>query len=245
MSKASLGAADDAFGAALLSHLEGAPDDRVLILEVDDGRSMPAMPPAAFFLSEEAWSPWERELLGGVEGPVLDLGCGAGRHALFLQQQGLEVTGIDESPGAVEVCRRRGVRDVRQQDLRDPPSDKPWAGVLLMCGNFGLAGGWDETRELLRRLHAVCRPGALLVADSVDPTMNDDPVSVAYRDAKRQDGRYEGEVGLRLRFGDIVTPYWNLLNVAPSDVESLVRDTGWDLESHSIDGVAHGIRLRR
>jgi SAM-dependent methyltransferase len=235
----------DAFGAALLAHMDGTMADRVLLLEVDDGRIMPAMPPSEFFKGPDEWPPWEHVVLHDIDGPILDLGCGAGRHALLLQAHGQSVVGIDNSPGAIEVCRRRGVRDVRLADLLSPPDDQRWGPVLLMCGNVGLDGGWDETSRLLVRLHELCRPGALLVADSVDPTQNDDPQSVAYREGKRASGRHEGEVRLRLRFGERVTPFWNLLNLAPSDVERLIARTGWHLETHIIDGTDHAIRLRR
>ena len=206
---------------------------------------MPAMPPSEFFKGPDEWPVWEREILRDVDGPVLDLGCGAGRHAFFLQEHGHRVVGVDNSPGAVEVCTRRGLADVRLADLRSPPDDERWGAVLLMCGNFGLAGGWDESRELFSRLRELCRPGAVLVADSVDPTQNDDPQSVAYREAKRTPGRHEGEVGLRLRFGERITPFWNLLNLPPSDVEPLVAGTGWELQTHIVDGMDHAIRLVR
>lgn len=235
----------DAFGAALLAHLDDTADDLVLLLEVDDGRIMPAMHPSEFFKGPDEWLPWERDLLREVEGPVLDLGCGAGRHALYLQGRGLDVTGIDSSPGAVEVCRRRGLDDVRLADLREPPDHKRWRTVLLMCGNFGLAGGWDETRHLLRDLHGACEDDACVIADAVDPTLNQDPVSVAYRASKRASGRHEGEVGLRLRFGERVTPFWNLLNFPPSDLEPLVAGTGWTIDVHVVDGMDHAARLRR
>jgi SAM-dependent methyltransferase len=217
----------------------------VLTLEVDDGRSFDAMAPAAFFAPPDAWLPYERDLLADVEGPVLDLGCGAGRHALHLEERGLDVCAIDNSPGAIEVCRRRGVHDARLADLRDPPSDTAWATVLLLCGNFGLAGGWDETRALLRSLHDVCRPDAVVIADSVNPLLNDDPASVAYREAKRASGRYVGEVGLRLRYGSYVTPYWSLLNLPPEDVPTLVEGTGWVVEQQIVGGFDHAMRLRR
>jgi hypothetical protein len=236
---------EDAFGAALLAHIEGTAGDRVLLLEVDDGRVMPAMSPSEFFKDPDGWLYWERELLEDVTEPVLDLGCGAGRHALFLQEQGMHVVGLDNSPGAVKVCERRGLKDVRLADLREPPDDEAWGTVLLMCGNFGLAGGWDETREFLARLHGTCSPGASIVADSVDPTLNNDPTSVAYRAAKRSEGRHEGEVGLRLRFGECVTPYWQLLNLPPSDVEPLISGTGWSLETQIVEGMDHAMRLQR
>lgn len=236
---------EDAFGQALIAQLEDRMEERILMLEVDDGRSMPAMHPREFFLEPAAWAWWERDLLADLSGPLLDLGCGAGRHITHLQDRGLTVTGVDVSPGAVEVCLRRGAHDVRLADLRTPPDDRRWQAVLMMCGNFGLAGGWDETRALLSELHRLCAPGAALIADSVDPTTNDDPTSLAYRASMRASGRHEGEVRLRLRFDDLVTPYWSLLNLPPRDVGSLVKGTGWAIERQVIDGIAHACHLRR
>jgi hypothetical protein len=96
--------AHDAFGAALLDYLDGSHVPE-LTLEVKDGSSGPAMHPEWFFRSFESWDWWERELLPLItSGPVLDLGSGAGRAALHFQQQGLPVTAVDASPGAVERC---------------------------------------------------------------------------------------------------------------------------------------------
>ncbi len=79
---------------------------------------------------------------GSAVGAVLDLGAGAGRHSVHLQDWGHEVTAVDASPGAVAVCRARGIRDVRLADLRSLEADRRWDTVLLMCGNLGLAGDW-------------------------------------------------------------------------------------------------------
>src|SRR5262245_31998158 len=129
---------EDAFGRALADHHAGRRGPE-LMLEVDDGTSIPALPPAWFFQAEDAWAAAERRALAAVAiGPVLDLGCGAGRHALHLQRRGYAVTALDASPGAVAVCRARGVGDARLGDLTDPPRDRRWGTVLLMCGNLGL-----------------------------------------------------------------------------------------------------------
>jgi SAM-dependent methyltransferase len=218
----------DAWGEALLDHLAGRFVDG-LTLEVDDGTALPAMHPEWFFRPESDWEPEERQLLACVVGgPVLDLGAGAGRSALHLQEQGYEVTAIESSPGAVDVCRRRGVRDVRAADLNDPPADKEWHTILLLCGNLGLGGSWDGNRRLLRRIAEISRPGAVLIADSVN---------------------YSGdaEIGLRIRYGETVTPWWRQCNVAADEVEALVDDTGWRIEQHleSPNGFDHYIELRR
>ena len=109
-------------------------------------------------------------------GTVLDLGCGAGRTALYFQDRGLEITAVDSSPGAVESCRLRGVRDVRLGDLNDPPVDREWATVLLLCGNLGLGGSWDGNRKLLARLAEISAPGDA-------PGELADPAACAQREA--------------------------------------------------------------
>lgn len=111
MAPSAISDAEDAFGAMLRDHLAGGASEP--ILERDDGSSKSALGPAIFFSSYDEWPEAEREALRGVRGRILDIGCGAGRHALHLQEQGHEVVAIDASPGAVEVTRARGSRDAR------------------------------------------------------------------------------------------------------------------------------------
>jgi len=237
---------DDAFGAALADHAAGR-DGTELVLEVDDGYRTPALPPVAFFLPESSWGPAEREVLAHApaNGPVLDLGAGAGRHALWFQSRGHEVTAVDASPGAVEVCRCRGVADARLGDLTDPPADQPWATVLLMCGNLGLAGGWDETRALLTRLAAICAPGAVVIADTVDPTALGDEHSRTHVAGNLAAGRPAGQTRLRLHYGSRTSPWWDQLNVPIADVAPLVAGTGWTVDTHVVATVDHYVVLRQ
>ena len=217
---------EDAFGAALLDYLEGR-DIPELVLETDDGETGPAMHPEWFFRSFDRWEWWDRKLLPLVDhGPVLDLGAGAGRASLYLHERGLAVTAVDASPGAVEVCRRRGVGDVRLGDVNDPPADQRWAGVLLLCGNLGLGGSWEGSRRLLARLAELAAPGAVLVGDTVTP---DGPARVV----------------LRIRYRNLVTPWWPQYNIPAERMAALVDGTGWRLELHLEDGEDHAVLLRR
>jgi SAM-dependent methyltransferase len=216
----------DAWGQALLDHLHDRPLG-LLELEVDDGAVVRAMEPEWFFRGEAHWAPAERHLMGLVaEGPVLDLGAGAGRAALHLQDRGFSVTAVESSPGAAAVCRERGLVDVRVRDLVHPPSDQPWGTVLLLCGNLGLGGSWEGNRRLLRSLAAVCAPGALLVGDSVDD----------------QSG---ADLRLRLRYDGLVGPWWCQRNVAVSEAGALVDGTGWIIEHHLQAAGDHHLALRR
>jgi SAM-dependent methyltransferase len=218
--------AHDAFGMALLDYLEGrhVPE---LTLEVKGGQSGPAMHPEWFFQTFASWDWWEREILPLVNtGPVLDLGAGAGRTALYFQERGLPVTAVDASPGAVEVCRRRGVADVRLGDVNDPPPDRPWGAVLLLCGNLGLGGSFEGSRSLLTRLAELVAPGAVLVGDSVTPAGSP-------------------QVELRIRYKDLITPWWPQHNIPAGQIAALVEGTGWTIEKHLQDGEDHASLLRR
>lgn len=97
-----------------------------------------------------------------------------------------------------------------------------------MCGNLGLGGSWNGNRRLLSRLAAISDPDAVLIADSVN---------------------YIGdaEIGLRIRYRNVVTPWWRQCNVAATEVEALIRDTGWRIEQHleSPYGFDHYVELRR
>jgi len=217
--------ADDAFGRALLDYSDGK-EVVTPVLETRGGGSCDALHPEWFFRAFAAWDWWDRALLPSIEsGPVLDLGCGAGRASLYFQERGLEVTAVDASPGAVEVCRRRGVRDVRLGDLTDPPADRPWAAILLLCGNLGLGGSWEGNRRLLARLAQIARRGAILIGDSVTPA-----------------GR--PEVVLRLRYGSLTTPWWNQCNVPAGEVARLTDGTGWHLRRQLVNGCDHAVVLQ-
>jgi 2-polyprenyl-3-methyl-5-hydroxy-6-metoxy-1,4-benzoquinol methylase len=111
----------DALGRALLDHLAGV-DGPPLLLETDDGELREAdLQPAHFFSKPDPWLTWEGHVLAHATGTVLDLGAGAGRHFLHIQELGHEVSAVDASPGCVEVCRSRGIPDVQLMDIDDIP----------------------------------------------------------------------------------------------------------------------------
>ena len=234
----------DPFGEALADFHFDRPGE-TLIVEVDGGAASPAMPPSWFFQTEDDWHPWEHRALENARGPVLDLGCGAGRASLFLERRGVEVTAIDHSPGAVMVCRDRGIRDVRLADLLDPPTDKRWRTVLLLCGNLGLGGDWEESRRFLIRLADVTADDAVLIGDTVDPTVDQAPDSayIRYQEEQIARGRYRGLVSLRLSYGATIGAFWDQSNFLIDDIPALIADTPWRLLDHHVDDVDHYVKL--
>jgi SAM-dependent methyltransferase len=183
-----------------------------------------------FFAEHDEWVEPERAAFELVRGRVLDIGAGAGRHSLEAQRRGLEAVAIDISPGSVEVCRRRGVRDARLLPLEEVDvSLGVFDTVLLLCGNLGLAGGADETSALLERLHGLTAPDARIVFDAVDPHMENDEADLAYLARNRERGRMPGQVTIRIRYGGLATPWYDLLCASPEELEALAAPTGWRL----------------
>ena len=170
----------------------------------------------------------EQAAFGFVRGRVIDIGAGAGRHSLEAQNRGLEAVAIDISPGAVEVCRRRGVRDARLLHLEEiDESLGTFDTALLLCGNFGLAGGEEDTLALLHRLHARTGPDGRIVLDTVNPHEENDAADLAYIVHNRERGRMPGQVTIRIRYGELVTPWFELVCVSPAELHDLLAGTGW------------------
>ena len=203
---------EDAYGQLLLAALEGRATEEVM--ERDDGLVYDG-DPCAYFAPYREWPTAERQAVGEVDGRVLDVGCGAGRVALHLQEQGHDVVAIDESPLAVEVARRRGVRDARVLALGDVDATLgTFDTILLARNNFGLEGSEAEAPAVLRRLIGLTSDDGRIVTDFVHP-------------ARDRDG-HRGH-RFRVRFGVYATPWFRYLMLTPDEVERVVEGTGWHL----------------
>lgn len=131
----------DAYGQQLLAQLNGGELTAELI-ERDDEFIHTGAEAGLYFSGYEDWPPIEQQAIAGAKGKVLDIGCGAGWHSLYLQEKGLDVTAIDNSPGAVEVCRMRGVRDAIVCPIGDIGRFEPGSfdTILMLGNNVGLLG---------------------------------------------------------------------------------------------------------
>jgi SAM-dependent methyltransferase len=109
----------------------------------------------------------ERQILAWARSPILDIGCGPGRHVAALVSAGQVALGIDVSAAAVSEATRRGAPAVRMSVFDDVPSAGRWATALLFDGNIGIGG---EPDALLARVHQLVAPGgaALVELDAPD-----------------------------------------------------------------------------
>ncbi len=109
----------------------------------------------------------EQKALELSKGKVLDVGCGAGSHSLYLQKKGFEVTAIDTSEGAIEVCKLRGIENARCIDLLQLKDEK-FDTILLLMNGTGIFQKLELTEKYLQHLKSLLNPNGQLLIDSSD-----------------------------------------------------------------------------
>lgn len=124
-------------------------------------------------------SEWDDERIAALERladheQILDVGCGAGQHALWWQERGVDVTAIDASPNAVRTARERGLEDVLVGDMFDLPFETGAFGAVHCVGTqLGLGGSLAGIGDLLAEFARVTDGSAPAVVDNYDPTRLD------------------------------------------------------------------------
>jgi SAM-dependent methyltransferase len=199
------------------------------IIERDDGLINGA--PAGHYLAEpHEWQPHDHRALRLCRGHVLDVGCGAGRTALELQRRGIAVTGLDTSAGAIEIARKRGLRDTVLNTVDGYARSPARYDTFLMLGNnVGLLENRERAPVFLAALADLAAPGARIVAQGTDPYGTTDPVHADYHQRNRSRGRLGGQLRLRLRYRLLATDWFDYLVCSPDELESLLVGTRWKL----------------
>jgi SAM-dependent methyltransferase len=188
----------------------------------------------------------EKTALDLCRGRTLDLGAGAGRHALELQRRGLEVTAVDVLREAVEVMRQRGVVDARRGTLDDLAGERFDTVVLLMHG-IGLVGTLRGLDHFLRQTVDHLDEGGRIIFDSADlglvmPERFGDGL-----EEWRAGGIYPGEVEYRLSYGELEgEPYpWLFIDPLTLVDRAKAADLGVEIVARGERGSYLAILQRR
>jgi SAM-dependent methyltransferase len=222
----------DAYGRELWAFLNGS-GNPLEIVERDDGYVTAAPAISGYFAPFHRWPKRQREAIRHRRGDTaLDVGCGAGRVALYLQERGFQVTAIDNSPLAIKTARKRGVQDARLLPFQriDRLPNNEFGTVIMFGNNFGLFGSYSKAKRLLRELHRITAPEAVLLAESIDPYDTDDAAHFRYQRANRRRGRMSGQIRIRVRYRDCVGPWFDYLLASPREMKQIMDGSGWKVQ---------------
>ena len=156
----------DPMGAAILDYQTTGKSDTLRILssmfEEDE------MPVSHLFRTPRNMPMLERKALELSRGKILDVGAGAGCHALALQKQNKDVTAIDISPLSCEAMLKRGINKVQYINLFDCEFKESFDTILLLMNGTGIAGKICNLPKLFKRLQELITPDGQILIDSSD-----------------------------------------------------------------------------
>ncbi|MDR2223309.1 MAG: class I SAM-dependent methyltransferase [Flavobacteriaceae bacterium] len=155
----------DLLGKAILD-FQTNNDPQILTTETDISEAE-EMDISYMFRSYKQMPALEQKALTLCKGKVLDVGCGAGAHSLYLQEKGYDVTAIDISPTAIETCKLRGIKQAKVQNLLEITNEK-YDTILLLMNGTGIFGRLINSTKYLSHLKTLLKEGGQILIDSSD-----------------------------------------------------------------------------
>jgi SAM-dependent methyltransferase len=168
----------DLFGKAILDFQNNnSPEDLVTETNISEADEMSV---DYLFRSFNEMPKIEKKALQLAKGKVLDVGCGAGSHSLYLQEKGFKVTSIDISANAIKACELRGLKNALVKNLLDLENES-FDTILLLMNGTGIFGTLSETSKYLQKLKLLLNPNGQILLDSSD---------IIYMFDENEDGSY-------------------------------------------------------
>jgi 2-polyprenyl-3-methyl-5-hydroxy-6-metoxy-1,4-benzoquinol methylase len=214
------------YGRALLHYHKNAIDSE-FVLRRDDGFA--AKISAASFFDDSQFPVLEQRALDLCHGKVLDIGAGAGRHALALQRMGLEVCAVDILPEAVFVMRERGVREALPHDVMSLEA-RTFDTLLMLMNGIGLVGTPSELDRFLSHAAHLINPGGCLLCDSIDVAKTTDPIHVRYREKNVRKNRYPGQQFYTASYNHEESALFPWLHIEFPMLAAHAKRNGWAAE---------------
>ena len=228
----------DAYGHMIYDQYNGK--DAEEVIERDDGYIDISAGAKNYFREFEKWRDSEKEAMYYVEGKVLDIGCGAGRHSLYLQSRGFDVHAIDNSPLAIEVCKLRGVKKAEIKSLHEIEEDYGEFDTILMLGNnFTLLGNPNNATKMLKIFYNITSDNGVIIAECLDPYKTDNTDHLEYQSNNRKRGRLGGQLTIRVRYRKFISDWFDFLLLSIDEMQEIIKDTGWKIEQ-SLDSSDYG-----
>jgi SAM-dependent methyltransferase len=217
----------DLFGKAILDYqTNNSPQHLMTETSISEEDEMSV---AYLFRSYNDMPLLEQKAMQLSKGKILDVGCGAGSHSLYLQnKEGAEVTAIDISENAIQACALRGIKNVHVQDILKMDETEKFDTILLLMNGTGIFGKLDQVAVYLTKLRSLLNENGQILIDSSD---------IIYMFDEDEDGgkwipgsAYYGEITFTISYkGEKETPFpWLYLDY--NTLQNAAIDNGFQCE---------------
>lgn len=215
----------DIIGKALLDYYHGKYSEDIRTetnISVED-----VMPPPHLFRRFDEMPRIEQKALQLAKGKILDVGCAAGIHSLFLQNNGLDVKAIDISPGAIEVCKLQGIENAEQIDLLDLKNEQ-FDTILILMNGTGIFQNLNTISFYLEHLKTLLSPAGQILIDSSDLIYMYDSEELDFLERM---GSYYGEIEFIMKYkNEASDPFdWLYLDEKTFEKICLLHDLNFDV----------------
>lgn len=156
----------DLFGKAILDfQTNSSPENIITSTSISEEDEMEV---AYLFRSFVEMPAIEQKALQLANGKTLDIGCGAGSHSLYLQnERNINVHSIDISKNAIQACLLRGLKNVQAIDVLDLENEK-YDTILLLMNGTGIFETLEKSTIYLQKLKSLLNPNGQILIDSSD-----------------------------------------------------------------------------
>ena len=157
----------DLFGKAILDYqTQNTPEPLITSTSISDEDEMDV---AYLFRSYDMMPKIEQKALQLAYGKVLDIGCGAGSHALSLQNdRNLTVKAIDISENAIKACELRGLENTEVTSILDLQTDEKFDSILLLMNGTGIFETLEKSSLYFQKLKSLLAEKGQILIDSSD-----------------------------------------------------------------------------
>ena len=215
----------DVLGQAIEDHFEHNAPGKLWIHNTYGRKE--EMPVNIYFRKESQMPALELKALEQCKGKVMDIGAGAGAHALALQAKGIDVSAMDISEKAVAVMKKRGVKQVMRADIMQV-TGALFDTLLLLMNGIGLTSNLQGLRLFLQKARTLLKPGGQLLFDSSD-------VAYLYKDGTQKLKNYYGEVPFQYEYKGQKSDWFTWLYIDQKTLIDVATREGWQVTILFVD----------
>jgi SAM-dependent methyltransferase len=207
----------DVFGQALHDYYQNSIRDPLLLH--NEYGPPEEIPVETYFYEPSEYSELEVFALQQVYGKTLDVGAASGRHAIFLQQKGIDITALDISPFCGRLMKAMGVENIAIEDVFDYQGSC-YDTVYMLMNGAGVAGSIEGLKKLLYHCKKLVKQDGQILLDSTD-------ISYLYASSGKPKDKYFGQLTFCYEYQGKMGDEFHWLYVDQQTLTQTAIQCGW------------------